>query len=322
MPSLSFRLLCACLLLPLAALGQVTPAPGPLVPEPLEQAAPPANAPPSLPIFDTVFDGRAQQIPVEDPTNPMVVIETTRGNMLFELFPREAPLTVANFLGLADGTQPWVDSTTGLEMTQPYYDGLGFHRVVRNVLIQGGSPTGTDDGYPGYFVPDEINAASLGLDRMSVLDEQGVPNPVLGIRNREDFQETVLKPLYDSLGIDSSTQLQPRLGEVDQKVRELSVKQLYEMQGYHYSENLVSRSPVRGVIAMANAGPDRNGSQFFITLADTDWLVGRHTVFGKIRAGFEVLDAIGAARVDQQNRPQPEIVIVSIRILQAASATP
>lgn len=320
MPSFLPRLLSACLLLPLAALGQVTPILPP--PAPAESAAlqaPTPNATPTLPMINTVFDGRAQQIQVEDPTNPMVIIETSRGNMLFELFPREAPQTVANFIGLADGTKAWVDAATGLEQTRPFYDGLGFHRVIRGVLIQGGSPTGGDDGYPGYFVPDEINAASLGLDRMGVLDEQGVPNPVLGVASQEDFQQKVLKPLYDTMNITSQAQLQPRLGEVDQRVRELSVQQLYEMQGYHYSGNLVSRAPVRGVIAMASAGPDRNGSQFFITLADTDWLVGRHTVFGKIRAGFEVLDAIGAARVDARNRPLPAVTIVSIRTLQPAT---
>jgi Peptidyl-prolyl cis-trans isomerase (rotamase) - cyclophilin family len=275
-----------------------------------------APAAPALPMVNVEFDGRSQQVQVEDPSNPIVLIQTTRGSMLFELFPREAPETVANFLGLADGSKPWIDPFTGEEMQQPFYDGLTFHRVVSGALIQGGSPTGDSHGYPGFLVPDEINAATLGLDRMTVLDTKGEPNPVLGIRSQEDFQEGVLKPLYDSMGITSSAQLEARVGEVDQRLRALTVKQLFELRGYRYRDDLVSRAPVRGVIAMASTAPNQNGSQFFITLADADWLLGRHTVFGKIRAGLEVLDAIGRARVDAEGRPQPDITILSIRALQ------
>jgi cyclophilin family peptidyl-prolyl cis-trans isomerase len=280
-----------------------------------QAAAATAPVPAALPMLSATFDGRTQQIQVEDLANPMVVIETTRGSMLFELFPKEAPETVANFLGLADGSKAWVDPLTGTEEQRPFYDGLTFHRVVNGALIQGGSPTADGHGYPGYFLPDEINAATLGLDRMTVLDQSGEPNPVLGIRSQEDFQEGVLKPLYDSLGIRSTAQLEQRVSEVDQKLRALTVQQLFELRGYHYRGDLISRAPVRGVIAMASTKPDQNGSQFFITLADADWLLGRHTVFGKIRAGTEVLDAIGRARVDGAGRPQPEITILSIKTL-------
>src|SRR5690606_22674243 len=167
----------------------------------------------------------------------------------------------------------------------------------------------------GYVLDDEINATSLGLDRMTVLDANGEPNPVLGIRSQEDFQEGILKPLYDSMGIRSTAQLESRVGEVDQKLRALTVQQLFELRGYRFRSDLISRAPVRGVIAMASTKPNEVGSQFFITLADADWLLGRHTVFGKIRAGNEVLDAIGRVRTDADNRPQPEITILSIRSL-------
>jgi peptidyl-prolyl cis-trans isomerase A (cyclophilin A) len=291
------------------------------VPLPTAQSGLPATtaaaAPvaPSLPMLTATFGGRTQQVQVEDLANPMVVIETNRGSMLFELFPKEAPATVANFLGLADGSKAWVDPITSEEVRRPFYDGLAFHRVVKDALIQGGSPTPDGQGYPGFFLPDEINAASLGLDRMSVLDQSGEPNPVLGIRNQEDFQEGLLKPLYDSLGIRSTAQLETRISEVDQKLRALTVQQLFELRGYHYRSDLVSRAPVRGVIAMASTKPDQNGSQFFITLNDADWLLGRHTVFGKIRAGMDVLDAIGRANVDFENHPQPEVTILSIKAL-------
>jgi cyclophilin family peptidyl-prolyl cis-trans isomerase len=71
--------------------------------------------------------------------------------------------------------------------------------------------------------------------------------------------------------------------------------------------------PVRGVIAMANSGPDSNGSQFFITLTDTDWLAGRYTVFGKVRVGLDVLDAVGKVPVDANNRPLQDVTILSVR---------
>ncbi|MDR2212465.1 MAG: peptidylprolyl isomerase [Pseudomonadales bacterium] len=307
------RLAAALALCPLLALAQA-PLP-PLAAEVNEEAETPPPAADTLPLLTATVDGRTEQIPVEDLSNPMVLIETTRGGMLFELFPREAPETVANFLGLADGSKPWIDPYTQNEERRPFYDGLTFYRVVNGALIQGGSPTGDAQGYPGYFLPDEINAASLGLDRMSVLDAQGAPSPVLGVRDQQDFQEMVLKPLYDSLNINSSAQLQARLGEADQKLRALSVQQLFELRGYRYRNDLLSRAPVRGVIAMASNEPNQNGSQFFITLTDADWLLGRHTVFGKIRAGLDVLDAIGRARVNAEGRPQPDVTILSIRVL-------
>jgi cyclophilin family peptidyl-prolyl cis-trans isomerase len=275
----------------------------------------PFAAAPALPMLSVTVDGRSQQVQVEDIANPMVLIETTRGTMLFELFPREAPATVANFLALADGSKEWTDPLTGETVLRPFYDGLSFHRVVSGALIQGGSPTGDGHGYPGYLIDDEINAATLGLDRMMVLDASGEPNPVLGIRSQEDFQEGILKPLYDSLGITTTPQLEARVSEVDQKLRALTVQQLFELRGYRYRNDLISRAPVRGVIATASNAPNQVGSQFLITLADADWLLGRQSVFGKIRAGTDVLDTIGRARVDADNRPEPEITIVSVRVL-------
>jgi peptidyl-prolyl cis-trans isomerase A (cyclophilin A) len=148
---------------------------------------------------------------------------------------------------------------------------------------------------------------------MPLLDEDGYPNPVLGIQSQSDFQQKLLKPLYLSMGINSPESLEARVGEVDQRLRSMNVKQFYELQGYRYIESVQSRAPVRGTLAMANSGPNSNGSQFFITLADTEWLTGKHTVFGKVRAGLEILDAIGKVRVDANNRPQQDITILAIR---------
>ena len=277
--------------------------------------------PAPMPLLTIVFNGRPQQIPVENLANPMVIIQTTRGNLLLELFPAEAPATVANFIGLAEGTKAWTDPRTGQPQLLPLYDGLPIHKVMRGFMIQGGSITGDDSGYPGFFIPDEINATSLGLDRMDLLDPSGVPNPVLGIRSQADFQEQVLKPLYEAMRITSHAQIETQVTAIDQRLRGMTVKQLYELQGYRYREDLQSRAPVEGVIAMANDGPNTNGSQFFITLADTEWLLGRHTVFGKVRAGVEVLDSISRTPVDASYRPQAEIIILGIRKL-VTSVTP
>lgn len=133
------------------------------------------------------------------------VIDTDRGAMVLKLFYNETPLTVCNFVGLAEGT---LDAAKG----KPFYDGLIFHRVIADFMIQGGDPTGTGSGGPGYRFPDEI------------------------------------------------------------------------------VESLRHDGP--GVLSMANAGPGTNGSQFFITHLETPWLDGKHTVFGRVVEGQEVVNAI------------------------------
>ncbi len=132
---------------------------------------------------------------------------TSKGDILLRLYFKKAPLAVANFVGLAQGTK---DSNRGRGV--PFYDGLTFHRVIKNFMIQGGDPEGSGRGGPGYKFPDEFDP-SLRFD-----------------------------------------------------------------------------GP--GVLAMANAGPDTNGSQFFITHVATPWLNGKHTVFGRVVAGQDVVNAI------------------------------
>jgi peptidyl-prolyl cis-trans isomerase B (cyclophilin B) len=84
-----------------------------------------------------------------------VHFETNKGEIVAELFEKEAPGTVANFAGLAAGTQPWVDPKTGSEVKKPFYDGLTFHRVIPNFVIQGGCPKGNGTGGPGYTIKCE-----------------------------------------------------------------------------------------------------------------------------------------------------------------------
>src|SRR5271165_6677373 len=145
-------------------------------------------------------------------------MQTTAGTVVFELFDEDAPNTVANFRKLAgDG----------------FYDGLAFHRVIKDFMIQGGCPQGTGTGGPGYTFEDEIN----------------------------------------------------------------------------------SHGVVRGALAMANAGPNTNGSQFFIVTADAcSWLDGKHTVFGEVSDGIDVVDRLEGVATDASDRPLEPVGIASIEL--------
>jgi cyclophilin family peptidyl-prolyl cis-trans isomerase len=147
-------------------------------------------------------------------------LHTSEGAIEFELYPDEAPKTVENFVKLArDG----------------FYDGVIFHRVIPDFMIQGGDPTGTGTGGPGYEFEDEFN------------------------------------------------------------------------------EHRVAR----GALAMANAGPNTNGSQFFIVTAEaTPWLDGKHTVFGKVTSGMDVVDRISEAERDDNDRPASPVAIERVELPQ------
>lgn len=255
---------------------------------------------------------------MEDPSRPVCRIETSMGTIDIELFDDEAPETVANFIGLATGTKEYTDpeSRSGQTRTGNYYDGLIFHRVIADFMIQGGCPLGTGTGSPGYTFADEINADALGLDDTPAFDAQGRPSPLLGIRTQEDFSRNIITPLAMRMGIESQEEMDRRLGEVQERISELSLKDAYELQGYRYSTARNSHAPKRGVIAMANSGPNTNGSQFFINLVDTPWLAGKHTVFGRVIDGMDVVDAIGSVKVDGSIKPVRPVVIESVRLMK------
>jgi len=154
-----------------------------------------------------------------DMPNRFVTIETAKGSIEMELFSNDAPKTVENFVKLAE---------------DGFYNGLTFHRVVADFVIQGGDPNGDGTGGPGYTFEDEINARSLDLT---------------------------------SAEINSLEEL-----------------------GYQYKNNLSSHRHEAGSISMANSGPNTNGSQFFIvTTAAQRHLDGRHTVFGQVTNGMDVV---------------------------------
>ena len=160
---------------------------------------------------------------------------TSEGNFTIRLFDAEVPKTVANFVGLAEGTKEFVDPKTGQRVTRPFYDGLIFHRVIENFMIQGGDPLGTGTGGPGFRFEDEFH---------------------------------------------------PSL-----------------------------RHNKTGLLSMANAGPNTNGSQFFITLVPTPWLDNKHSIFGEVVAGMDVIEKIGSTKTVKPNdRPVTPITITSVTI--------
>jgi peptidyl-prolyl cis-trans isomerase A (cyclophilin A) len=115
---------------------------------------PPAQTPPAeLP------DSPVSQAPtVLEPTGPTVVLDTSMGRMTCRFFDKQAPITVANFIALAEGTKAWTDPVSKQKMThKPFYDGTTFHRVIPDFMIQGGDPTGTGTGDPGYMFADEFD---------------------------------------------------------------------------------------------------------------------------------------------------------------------
>ena len=160
--------------------------------------------------------------------------DTTLGRFKVELFEAQAPLTVANFIGLAEGSKPWTHPGTGQRHTTPYYDGIVFHRVISGFVIQGGDPLGAGHGGPGYQFEDEFHP-DLRHDRL-------------------------------------------------------------------------------GVLSMANAGPHTNGSQFFITLGPTPHLDRRHSIFGAVVEGLDVVEQIGRVQTDRHDRPVTPVVMNSVRI--------
>jgi cyclophilin family peptidyl-prolyl cis-trans isomerase len=150
-------------------------------------------------------------------------MKTSEGDIVLELFEEDAPKTVSNFKKLA---------------SEGFYDGLIFHRVIGDFMIQGGCPEGTGTGGPGYTFEDEINQHKV----------------------------------------------------------------------------------VRGALAMANAGPNTNGSQFFIvTTEEAPWLDGKHTVFGEVREGMDVVNKIGTTETDARDRPVEPIGIQTVELEQATT---
>lgn len=159
--------------------------------------------------------------------------QTNKGTFIAKLHHEQTPLTVANFVSLAEGTNEMVTEEDKIGV--PFYDGLIFHRVIKDFMIQSGDPKGNGSGGPGYRFPDEFT---------------------------------------------------PEL-----------------------------KHSSKGILSMANSGPNTNGSQFFITLKETPWLDGKHTVFGEIVVGENIVDEIGEEEV-VNDRPVKDVVIQKVTIIR------
>ena len=162
--------------------------------------------------------------------------QTSYGDFTVRLFADKTPKTVKNFVDLVQGTKEFIDAKNGEKATRPYYDGLIFHRVIPDFMVQGGCPLGTGTGGPGYKFADEFHP---------------------------ELKHT--KP---------------------------------------------------GILSMANAGPNTNGSQFFITVAKTPWLDNHHTVFGEVITGMDVVMKISLADRDRQDRPKEAITLTKVSTTQ------
>ena len=180
--------------------------------------------------------------PVPSQALPKVKLTTPHGGVEIELYEDDAPNTVANFIELCE---------------KHFFDGLKFHDVINGRWVQTGDPTGTGRGGPSYKFANEINAESLGLDKIMV----------------KDFAVKYKQPVPPGAG-------------------GMTLKDLYEKQGFHFVPGLNSHPVVQGSVAMAYRTPDSNGSQFFIALSDCPWLNGKHTVFGRVLTGLESLKLI------------------------------
>jgi peptidyl-prolyl cis-trans isomerase A (cyclophilin A) len=167
------------------------------------------------------------------------IFDTSEGRIICRLFEKEAPVTTKNFIDLAEGKRTWKDNVSGKGGSGPLYHGTIFHRVIPDFMIQGGDPSGTGMGGPGYKFEDETRGSPHKFDK-------------------------------------------------------------------------------KGKLAMANAGPNTNGSQFFITVAGTDWLTGKHTIFGEVVEGQDVVDKIANVPRAAQDRPRTNVVLQSVTIERVA----
>ncbi|HEU4636678.1 MAG TPA: peptidylprolyl isomerase [Edaphobacter sp.] len=240
---MTLRLLALALLVsggPAWAQSQPAPAPAPDAPQAPQTAAPasPADALPDAP--STTSDVK----PPVTPTGPTAVIDTTMGRLTCKLYDKQAPVTVANFIGLAEGTKDWTDPKTLKKVHgESFYNGTTFHRVIPGFMIQGGDRLGDGRGDPGYLFQDEF-------DPTLTFDEPGR-------------------------------------------------------------------------LAMANSGPNTNGSQFFITEVPVPQLNGKHTIFGQCDAHTALLvGSIARVQRDENDKPITPVVINKITIVRDGQPMP
>ena len=265
--------------------------------------------------FESHADYASARLAMEDSSNPLMLVSTSAGPIYIEMLPAEAPENVARFIEFTVGEVPLIETDSTLTVSPRYYNGSRFHRVIPNFIIQAGSPEHNAHGRPRDYLADEINASALGLDRLPVILQAGEINPILNTDSQQEFASRVLEPLYRQLGIDSPEQLETEESAIIDALQSLTVMRLYEYEGYRYQNRYPTRAITRGIVALANDGPNRNGPEFFISLSDAPWLDGRYTVIGRVVEGMETADRIGDKPIQPVN-PDPESTrIYSIRKL-------
>jgi peptidyl-prolyl cis-trans isomerase A (cyclophilin A) len=246
-------------------------------------------------------------------SNPLLLIDSDQGNIYVELFSNEAPRNVANLQALVEGEVEIADFENSSVFTPRYFDGMRLHRVIKGLLIQTGSPHRNAFGSPGESIPDEINATGLGLaDQPSVMPD-GSFNPILQISDRVALEEKLLLPLYKQMDIGNEQAISQQQNAIDQRLRSMTIKQAYENLGYSYTERFPTRPITRGIVAMANTGPNSNGTEFFISVSDAPWLNGLYTVVGQVVEGMEIVDRINQKAVDVSAEPNAGALIYNIR---------
>ena len=250
---------------------------------------------------------------MEDPQNPLIRISTSQGEIYLELFPFEAPRNVENFIALAEAEKEFTNPDTGELIQARYYNGMRFHRVVPGFVIQAGSPVYNPLGVQVTLLNDEINADALGLDQISALNPDGSFADVLNIESRSDFHEDILTPLYSQRNITDIEAALNRQYQVLEALQNLSIKAVYENQGYRYDDSRKSRPIERGTVALANSGPDSNGPEFFISLTAAASLSGKYTVIGEVVEGQEVMDRIGNTAIEPDQFSSLSTLIYSVR---------
>jgi cyclophilin family peptidyl-prolyl cis-trans isomerase len=258
-------------------------------------------------------DSRSALLAMESPSNPLVQISTSRGNVFVELYPEEAPKNVGRFLDLAAGEIELVDENTGTIFKPRYYDGMSFHRVIPGLLIQAGSPAYNALGAPSDLLNDEINANSLALNTEDILLPDSTTNPILNITSSDAFTEQVLQPLYKNMAIETAEELLGQEEEVTKRLRSMTVKELYQLQGYTYSEAYLSRPIGPGVLALANSGPNSNGPEFFISMTNSEHIAGKYTAIGSVIEGMDVVGDIGSRAINPLRATRASTVIYAIK---------
>jgi len=307
------------LALALVGCGDAEPAPKDPPVDPMSLLLP--GSPGQLPKLD-VEARKAVLAGIDVSGTPGVVIETSAGTIEAELWPAAAPKTVKTFIALAEGKVAWMDIPAREIRETPFFDGLTFHRIIDGFMLQGGCPNGNGSGSPGFMFEDEINADGLGLDKAKLFPNGPEANPhdaILGLlfgkpqmEQQRIFHDMVTRPLLRKLGI-PTTEANKRASEWQPKMLDLTLKQVYENQGYVFDDALEAKPMAKYTLAMANSGPNTNGSQFFINLVPNPYLNGKHTVFGKVTKGFEIVDKLGKVQVGPGNQPVVPVKILKIR---------